>query len=152
MVIVIVAQTSTLSCAARRNLADYRLFGPHTVPYSGNVQEMYANLREFLWANWREKERAHAVLTTFSFPEGVRCTGTYIVEPGKDGRWRFELEEKCEKGRPRTFKTRAYSIERLKRDSRGRRTEEKLPDTAEAPGRDYVLRLLDQSGNRLREL
>ena len=135
----------------------YDVFGPYTVPLGGDIGETLTKERDFIWTHWHERRNGCAEVTTTSPWEGVRCTGTYIIEADRAGRWHVLNEWKCGpgiRGVPKaTHGTNAwYSVQRVRRDDKGRTRSEPVPDSANAAPDSYLLLFKDMTGRNLSRL
>jgi hypothetical protein len=137
-------KTATQHCPA-----GYDAFGPYTVPWGGKVDEIYGNMRAFIWLHWHEHRPACAAITYTEIIEDVTCTEAYTIEAGKEGRWHIDGGFKCGPGgkgypRPASMTSTWYDVRRVRQSPQA----EPVPDSAELPGQSYFLKLRDLSGRK----
>ena len=145
-----------------RDLSVYAKAGPFSLALTTSFAERAETeglLREFLWRNWRSRQRACAKLETTN-KEGERAYSIYYVEPNTDGNWRVIVDVKREIvnrkephiRRTETDRLEAHSLRRVEQRRDGLSGYTTIPDAKKPPPQSYRLLLVGDGGKILQEL
>lgn len=139
--------------SAEKNLSGYDSIGPFELSFGAarvEWSERTAQAREFLWAHWRNKVFARAVINYVS-REGVPHPVSYFVERSPEGEWNVVIEASRyppnEEGTKRRFVV--VVLQRINARSNGLQPEVAIPDDAIVEARRYELLFKDSQGRTL---
>jgi hypothetical protein len=136
--------------SAERDRSGYDSVGPFELSFTGARDEWgerTAQVREFLWAHWRNKVFARAAINYVS-REGIPHPVSYFVERSPEGEWNVVIEaHRCppnEKGTERRFV--ATVLQRIVARSNGSQPDVAIPDDAIVDARRFELLFKDSQG------
>ena len=121
--------------------------GPYVITnddhLTGKSARKDAEIRRFLWDQWRWHRMGKLVETRYS-KEGVPCTTTFVLEPDDKGRWTVAVESRWPPGKGSTpehdhSEYRVYSVRRIEPRHDGQSPAVFIPDEAERSADSYRL-------------